>query len=91
MSTAKSHLGDPYLEMAKDLIVPLVYTPSVENLHSLILLSWGEYGTGRENGLNLYSAVSFDHVFFLLFRFSKPFAACSPDGKRAWPWERRHY
>lgn len=43
--------------MAKDIIVPLVYTPSVENLHSLILLSWGEYGTGRENGLNLYSAV----------------------------------
>ncbi|KAH8119039.1 hypothetical protein DFH11DRAFT_1501870 [Phellopilus nigrolimitatus] len=55
---SRLHLGDPYLEMAKDLIVPLVYSPSVENLHSLLLLSWSEYGTGRENGLNLYSALA---------------------------------
>ncbi|KAI5117230.1 hypothetical protein M0805_001588, partial [Coniferiporia weirii] len=50
--------GDSYLEMAKDLIVPLVHNPSVEVLHSLLLLSWCEYGSGREDGLNLYSALA---------------------------------
>ena len=43
--------------MAKDLIVPAMYNPSVETLHSLILLAWAEYGRGRENGLRLYSTV----------------------------------
>ncbi|KAL5507485.1 hypothetical protein ACEPAH_6941 [Sanghuangporus vaninii] len=51
-------VGEPYLEMAKDLIIPLAYTPSVENLHSLLLLSWCEYGSGRENGLNVYSSLA---------------------------------
>lgn len=37
--------------------MPLVYSPSVETLHSLLLLSWCEYGSGRENGLSLYSSV----------------------------------
>lgn len=41
----------------KDLIVPAMYTPSVDTLHSLLLLAWGEYGAGREQGLNLYVAV----------------------------------
>ncbi|EJD02726.1 uncharacterized protein FOMMEDRAFT_85020 [Fomitiporia mediterranea MF3/22] len=57
-NASRVFLGEPYLEMAKDLIVPLAYTPSVENLHSLLLLSWCEYGSGRENGLNLYSSLS---------------------------------
>lgn len=42
----------------QDTIVASVHTPSFEVLHSLILLSWAEYGGGRENGLNVYSAVS---------------------------------
>lgn len=43
--------------MAKDLIVPAMYSPSVENVHSLLLLAWAEYGSGRESGLRLYSSV----------------------------------
>lgn len=47
----------PVLIFCQDLIVPAMYTPSVEVLHSLLLLAWAEYGSGRENGLHLYNSV----------------------------------
>lgn len=47
----------PMLIFCQDLIVPAMYTPSVEVLHSLLLLAWAEYGSGRENGLHLYNSV----------------------------------
>ncbi len=59
VGASQIHLGDPFLDMAKDLIVPALYTPSVEVLHSLLLLAWAEYGCGRESGLHLYNSVRF--------------------------------
>ena len=44
--------------LSKENIAGALYAPSIETLHSLILLSWGEYGGGRESGLNMYSSVS---------------------------------
>lgn len=56
-------IRDRYLQLPKDSIVAAVHTPSFETLHSLILLSWAEYGGGRENGLNIFSAVSNKALF----------------------------
>jgi hypothetical protein len=30
--------------------MPVIYAPAIENLHSLLILAWCEYGGGREQG-----------------------------------------
>ncbi|TDL16511.1 hypothetical protein BD410DRAFT_620381 [Rickenella mellea] len=48
-------LREPFIGVAKDLIMPVVSQPSFETLHALLLLAWYEYGRGHEAGLSLFS------------------------------------
>ncbi|TDL15231.1 hypothetical protein BD410DRAFT_124895 [Rickenella mellea] len=48
-------LCEPFIGVAKDLIIPVVSQPSFETLHGLLLLAWYEYARGHEAGLSLFS------------------------------------
>ncbi|KAJ9475339.1 C6 transcription factor [Pseudozyma hubeiensis] len=46
--------GDPFSEMAKILIIPLLSFPSIEVIEALILLSYSEFAAGSDSGLWMY-------------------------------------
>ncbi len=46
--------GDPFSEMAKILIIPLLSFPSIEVIEALILLSYAEFAAGSDSGLWMY-------------------------------------
>lgn len=46
--------GDPFSEMAKVLIIPLLSFPSIEVVEALILLSYAEFAAGSDSGLWMY-------------------------------------
>ncbi|KAG8969247.1 hypothetical protein FRC03_003772 [Tulasnella sp. 419] len=50
--------GEAYADMAKLLIVHMLSWPSLEVLQALILLSWAEFGGGRDSGLWMYSRMA---------------------------------
>ncbi|TDL16907.1 hypothetical protein BD410DRAFT_588230 [Rickenella mellea] len=52
--TSRYLLGEPFIEMAKEIIMPVVHIPSLETLHALILLAWCEYGQAREKDLPVF-------------------------------------
>ncbi|TDL18961.1 hypothetical protein BD410DRAFT_451287 [Rickenella mellea] len=53
MDIPKYNLGDPFINMAKQLLLSDIPRTSLENLHALILLSWCEYGRGHVSDLPL--------------------------------------
>lgn len=42
--------------------MPVIYAPAIENLHSLLILAWCEYGGGREQGEYTNLCVSFSAI-----------------------------
>ncbi|SJX65408.1 uncharacterized protein SRS1_15679 [Sporisorium reilianum f. sp. reilianum] len=51
---ARKSSGDPFSEMAKILIIPLLSFPSIEVIEALILLSYAEFAAGSDSGLWMY-------------------------------------
>ncbi|TKY90371.1 hypothetical protein EX895_000369 [Sporisorium graminicola] len=51
---ARKSSGDPFSEMAKILIIPLLSFPSIEVIEVLILLSYSEFAAGSDSGLWMY-------------------------------------
>lgn len=51
---ARKSSGDPFSEMAKVLIIPLLSFPSIEVIEALILLSYAEFAAGSDSGLWMY-------------------------------------
>ncbi|CDR99269.1 hypothetical protein [Sporisorium scitamineum] len=51
---ARKASGDPFSEMAKILIIPLLSFPSIEVIEALILLSYAEFAAGSDSGLWMY-------------------------------------
>ncbi|CAO1631237.1 unnamed protein product [Sympodiomycopsis kandeliae] len=49
--------GEPFSEMAKTLIVPMLSWPSLDVIEALILLSYAEFGSGSDSGLWMYSGM----------------------------------
>ncbi|TDL22659.1 hypothetical protein BD410DRAFT_861278 [Rickenella mellea] len=49
------HLGEPFIDVAKEFVMPVICQPSLETLHALLLLAWCEYGSGHEAGLSLFT------------------------------------
>ncbi|PWN21278.1 hypothetical protein BCV69DRAFT_165108 [Microstroma glucosiphilum] len=49
--------GEPFSEMAKTLIVPMLSWPSLDVIEALILLSYAEFGAGSDSGLWMYSGM----------------------------------
>jgi hypothetical protein len=45
----------PFEEQAKKLLVEVLSFPSVETAMSLVILAWGEFGSGRDSGLWMFS------------------------------------
>ncbi|SNX87607.1 uncharacterized protein MEPE_06317 [Melanopsichium pennsylvanicum] len=46
--------GDPFSEMSKILIIPLLSFPSIEVIEALVLLSYAEFAAGSDSGLWMY-------------------------------------
>lgn len=49
--------GEPFSEMAKTLIVPMLSWPSLDVIEALIVLSYAEFGAGSDSGLWMYSGM----------------------------------
>ena len=49
--------GEPFSEMAKTLIVPMLSWPSLDVIEALILLSYAEFGAGSDSGHWMYSGM----------------------------------
>lgn len=49
--------GEPFSEMAKTLIVPMLSWPSLDVIEALIILSYAEFGAGSDSGLWMYSGM----------------------------------
>lgn len=50
--------GEPFSEMAKTLIVPVLSWPSLDVIEALVLLSYAEFGAGSDSGLWMYSGMA---------------------------------
>ncbi|CAO1624672.1 unnamed protein product [Jaminaea pallidilutea] len=49
--------GEPFSEMAKTLLVPMLSWPSLDVIEALIILSYAEFGAGSDSGLWMYSGM----------------------------------
>ncbi|KDN42740.1 hypothetical protein K437DRAFT_257767 [Tilletiaria anomala UBC 951] len=50
--------GEPFSDMAKTLIVPMLSWPSFEVIEALVLLSYAEFGAGSDSGLWMYAGMA---------------------------------
>lgn len=50
--------GEPFSDMAKTLIVPMLSWPSIEVIEALVLLSYAEFGAGSDSGLWMYAGMA---------------------------------
>lgn len=48
---------DAYADAAKQTLLPLLAIPTLEVLQSYILLTWSEWGNGRDAGFWMYSGI----------------------------------
>ncbi|UZJ52768.1 hypothetical protein CBS101457_002088 [Exobasidium rhododendri] len=50
--------GEPFADMAKVLIIPMLSWPSVEVIEALVIISYSEFAAGADSGLWMYIGMS---------------------------------